>query len=431
MTGADWSPLGFPSHPIPGDPSQVATLSRYYADVAAAINATAANLRQVALDTQVRSDAVEAFAELALSVASAVNQIDGRYSVVSTALGAYGSELDRVRSLAWDELVGAEARSSERRFARHAIVALEDQLQDATTPPANLPHLVEQLHVRQRDVVDASAAIDAAASRVAELVAQRAVAAQAAAALIEGECRGSSLNDGAWDKCAAFATDLWNGVLDALETLVAAIDFILEKLEILSFILAVMTLILILSGVGIAVLAMIAFIVAALSLALTTVKLQAQVVLAVHGRTTWAEVGRTAVDVAFAVVGVVAAGSGVGAAATLATASATVASDTAEVGAKQLAQQVIDDITEEALVDFFVEGRAEDWSHDVIDYAFDVASGDDPPSSTSVMYDYVFTDGEQLSLHRSLAMLDTGMGLAGEGVRDLYEGVGQLIKVGV
>lgn len=383
MSG-DWSTLGYASHPIPGDPSQVAVMASYYSGVATAINETAANLRRITQTSEVESEAVSAFKELALSVSSSVNEIDQRYEVVSGALQTYGNELSRVRESAWQELAAAEQHRIERSNARRRIIHLEDQIQDPSTPPANVPYLQSQLHRKQNEVYQADAAIAAAISRVQELVAQRATAARNAASLIEDECNGASLNDTFWDKAADFASDLWNGVLDLLEDLVDLIDKILPILDILAVIIAVVMIVLICLGVGVVILAIAALVVAATTLLLNEIKLGAQVVLAANGRVSWAEVAKTAVDVVIAAVGVVlsAVGLPTGGVAKLATS-----------GAAAVESTVGKEVTE-ALLDYVVRDRLIDFAGDEAEYIIDMLDTGEAPDFGQVAQDLFTTGGE-------------------------------------
>ena len=382
----DWSTLGYASHPIPGDPGQVDVMSRYYAGVATAINETAANLRQITQTSDVESEAVAAFKELALSVSNSVNEIDARYTVVSGALLTYGNELSRVRASAWQELVAAEQHRTERSAARRRVSILEDQIQDPSTPPANMAYLQSQLYRKQNEVYQADAAISAAISRVQELVEQRATAARNAASLIEDECRGSDLNDSWTDKLADFASELWNGVLDLLEDLVDLIDSILPILDVLAVLVAVVMIVLICTGVGVLVIAIIAVVVAATTLLLNVIKLNAQVVLAANGRVSWAEVAKTAVDVVIAAVGVALSVLGVptGGASSLVT-----------TGARAVESRVGSEVGEE-LFEYLVRDRLIDFAGDGAEYVIDGIDTGEAPEFGQVAIDLFTTPGEYL-----------------------------------
>jgi len=361
-------------------------MSRYYADVASAINETAANLRQITLSSEVQSEAVEAFSELARTVASSVNEIDNRYGVVSSALQTYGGELSRVRDSAWSELVVAEQHRTERTTAHSKATHLENLIHDPATPPANLPYLNSQLQARYSEIDYANSQIASATARVQQLVAERAAAAQAAAALIEDECRGSDLNDGVWDKVANFASEVWNGVLDVLESLVDLIDMILPILDILSTLVAILMIVLIFTGVGIAVVALIALIIAGTALLLKEVKLSAQVVLAKNGRCSWAEVGKSAIDVAFGVVDVALAATGLNAA----TAGVRVAEGVAGQAAKTATQEGFESLTE-----YMVRDRAINGYHELFNYSIDASVDPESVSFGDVVSHIVITGGER------------------------------------
>lgn len=397
-----WSVVGYGSHPIPGDPSAVRSHAAYYGRVAEAISDTASNLRSTVTSTDVESQAIAEFKELALEVASSVNEIDERYDVVSRALTTYAVTLEETRSEAAAAVATAHDAEGDRQNAAWRESQLRAQIMDPSTPPANLPALQQALDYAEYEQAYASQRISSAAQTIQDLVARRAAAAEVAATTIRECISGAALNDSWWDKVVDVVNAINEVFLDAVEWFLEALEAILPILDVLLFIATIVAWVLILTGVGAAVGAIILLVAGAIAVALSAIKFQATLILAVGGRRSWVDVGFAALELGITTALFV-VGQGGGA--------ATV---------KSLG---------EVAYDFLVKDRVEEFvTSDLVEYTEDFVNGEGLPSLAEVAYDAVLLEPEQTMLEAaadfSLPLAAAGADLAGNAVGAIGDGLG-------
>lgn len=364
---SDWSSVGYASDPIPGDPASVQNYANYYMRVAAAIADTAVNLRSSVASADVESQAITEFKELALDVANNVSEIDDRYTVVASALTTYAIELDRLRGEAAAVALDASDAVGDIDTANWRIHQYTEQINDPTTPPANVPYLQSHLQDAQQDLANANYRVLHATNKVADLITERAAAADKAAQAIQDCIKGSELNDTAWDRLVHLVEQIRDASLDFLEALVDVLDALLPILDVLSTILTIVAIILVFTGVGAAVAAAlftIARVMSIVSIALKAVKLGAETALAVAGRRTWADVAFTAVDLGVSIL-------------TLGKAKAT------------------PPVKQDLLIDYLGKDRLADGAVDLVGYVTDAIDGDLELTPGDFLLDMALTGGEQ------------------------------------
>ncbi len=361
----DWSALGYPADPIPGDADAVLAHATHYSDIARTIAETAASLRRSVDAADAESVAVAEFSELALRVSISVDEVDERYAFVSEALATYASALGMVRSAAAAQADLAAAALAQAEAATRRIEHYEHQISDPTTPPANSAYLESRIVAVSQDRLHADHTVAVAMHRVAELIAQRAAAADDAARSIEAFVEASALNDTAWDRVAAFAEDVHEWVLSAVESLMEVLDAVLPVIDMLATLLTIIAIILVLTGVGGAVAAAlfaIARVLVIVSIALKAITLLFDVVLAANGRRSVSQVAVRGLD-----LGVSIATLGRGGEPTKAA----------------------------ALVDYLVVRRSADAIVDRVQYVADAIDGDSELTLGQVLYDAALTSAEQ------------------------------------
>ncbi|RZU32716.1 WXG100 family type VII secretion target [Blastococcus saxobsidens] len=202
---------------VPGDPEELATLSRRYADTAAEIEAQAANLAQLTSRSQEawKSQAGDNFVEVAGDLAERIGRARARYDAAADALMFFATALEGVQTEAYDAVRRAQAAEDARRALQYGAPV-------APTPGATREQLLaadEEMRAHDRAV--AAAADDLAAARRDYLVAVEAYgrAARTAAEVLSAGRSGDELADDWWDENAGWI----DVVLDAVSAVALAL----------------------------------------------------------------------------------------------------------------------------------------------------------------------------------------------------------------
>uniref|UniRef100_UPI0032221B10 putative T7SS-secreted protein n=1 Tax=Microbacterium sp. TaxID=51671 RepID=UPI0032221B10 len=132
MRPSDWSAAGFGHDPVPGDPDQVRRGGQSYLEIAGTIRRTATGLRTLELDGTV-SEAIDALATTASTVADDISRAEARYRATGNALVSYATQL----AVAQDDSLTAlrraqaaqgaaeDAQNDRRRYLRLADSAAD------------------------------------------------------------------------------------------------------------------------------------------------------------------------------------------------------------------------------------------------------------------------------------------------------------------
>jgi hypothetical protein len=118
---ADWSALGEPADPLPGDPEAVRMLAARLRATASAIAGTAGLLRRISADDGWKARAAGPFRDRSRQVAGAIERVLDRYAAATRALEEYHPVLRDCQRRADAALADARsARAADRVAARWA-----------------------------------------------------------------------------------------------------------------------------------------------------------------------------------------------------------------------------------------------------------------------------------------------------------------------
>jgi len=258
---------------IDGDPTEIRTHSRHYQSVADAVGLTITNLKSVTNSLDTRSDAVDAFAEIANEVATSLDEVDDRYETLAQQLAFYADQLENFRQESATLQQNARNKQDELTIASSERQSAYDQwiYSDPSSPEAT--EAIE-LYNRKNDLVDQlTGDINAFQGQLDQLMDDWRGIADACAEEINKVIDGSPLNDSWWDSFANWVET----VLPDIETF----------LDILSIVVTVLAFLAVLTGVG-AALAPALFAIARgiqlLSKVIAVVKLVTTVVQIVRGK---------------------------------------------------------------------------------------------------------------------------------------------------
>ncbi|MCA0146559.1 hypothetical protein [Blastococcus sp. LR1] len=221
MTATPVAPASFEPldhrNSVPGDPDELATLARRYADTAAEIEAQAANLAELTSTSQEawKSEAGDNFVEVAGDLAGRIGRARARYEAAAQALSFFATALEGVQTEAYDAVRRAQAAEDSQR-------ALRNSAPDAAAPGATPEQLraagaEQQAHLR----AVAGAADELAAARRDYFFAVESYdrAARAAAEILSTGRSGDDLADDWWDENAWWI----DAVLDVISIVALAL----------------------------------------------------------------------------------------------------------------------------------------------------------------------------------------------------------------
>lgn len=219
---ADWSPVGYGSDPVPGDPARVLTIGRMYVGTADAIDRAASNLTRALGDEFGRAESIDAIRGQAEEVARRIGMAEERYRGVGDAMIAYAAKLQAAQAESAAALSDAEAAEGSQSTANYWVRYYEDKIADPATPPANLPHLRSQLSTWETKQSAAQGGVSSAIARVATAVTNRDSAAEVAIADVRLVENSGDLNDGFWDDVSQWVAE-HKDVLDIIGNILSGL----------------------------------------------------------------------------------------------------------------------------------------------------------------------------------------------------------------
>ena len=200
----DWSPVGYSSDPIPGDPQVLRDEATKFKAVAESITEAATNLRNIANTKDESGEFVEEFSKQAKEVASRISKAEIRYTGLADALREYADPLEQFqldsvtilnRAINADT-VAADGAKWEQHWTREL---LEPGLEPAESD--RIQKLLDQA-VSDRQEGESGAAV--ARGDLEQLGFDRDRAASAAAQKIKQAGEDSGINDSGWDNWVQF-----------------------------------------------------------------------------------------------------------------------------------------------------------------------------------------------------------------------------------
>lgn len=221
---------------IDGSSSEIHGHSRYYGDVAEAVRTTISNLRTVTSGINTRSDAVDAFVEIADKVRANLIEVEERYDTITEQLSIYANALSDLKSRAFT--IQSLARNAEEAIGDKNWVywrekdELDLMLYDDPARPAQQRY-VDRL---DRELDELRASVGTANDDLDALLDEWRRVADGCADKLKGVIEGSDLNDGFWDKLA-----------DWMENVLPDLEF---WLDIIAIVLTVVAFVLVFTGVG-------------------------------------------------------------------------------------------------------------------------------------------------------------------------------------
>ncbi|HEX5857128.1 MAG TPA: hypothetical protein VFY91_03370 [Microbacterium sp.] len=293
MRPADWSAVELGGDPVPGDPTTVRNGGNDYVDVAQTIRRTASRLRSLSVDGAI-SQAVDALAETASSVADDIAKAEARYRETGHALVSYAGRLEDAQSDSLEALYRArsardeaeQAASTQRRY-----LSLAGESDD----PADALRYENLAGNASDDGGTARARIHAAQDQIRAAQSSRDRAAQAAIDRIENTTGNDGLKDSWWDNWGADVLKVITDVAGWVSTIAGVLALCVSWIPVIGQVLAAA--LLLVAGIA------------------AVINAIGNIVLASTGERSWTEAVISIVGAALSVVGLGAAARLVGSAA--------------------------------------------------------------------------------------------------------------------
>lgn len=189
----DWSALGLPGNPVPGDPDAVGASAAEFRSTGETLLSASDNLARLSAGSM-RSDAVDALMAEGHKLAHELHQVSSRYFATASALGNYGPELTVAQNMAVQALQAArEARKRHAAAAHHGEQVMTQW--KAATDEVHAADCESQWHATKAQMEAAASDLAGAKALVAQAIERRDAAAEAAISTIDAELKHSPVND--------------------------------------------------------------------------------------------------------------------------------------------------------------------------------------------------------------------------------------------
>lgn len=241
----DWSALGWGSDPVPGDPGTVATVAGKYRTTADAVSQASANLARLDMSEN-KSLGLATVLDQIKAVRTQLDDVESRVDGASAALEYYGPRLGEAQQLSLEALSEAEAA---RQAARASQTARDDAASDyySTNDPAQREAAKDQYNKYNGRVTTANHDLAVARKKLRRAIEERDEAAKSATDALQSIDQSSPVHDTAWDHIQEFM----NTLVDFWDKYVAPhLNTICKILDIASLVLTVISIVLLVSGVG-------------------------------------------------------------------------------------------------------------------------------------------------------------------------------------
>lgn len=242
-SGYNWSSLGtsWGSDPIPGSPEVVDTCAVAYRGSADNLTRAIQNLRNLHSAEDTTSEAVEKIMAKATAVAGTLDQVRERYDTISRALNGYSPQLRDAQRMSIQAVQEATAAVRERQEARARNEAA--RAKSVTVDQAVRDQALQEYHQSRSDYLRADAKVESAKALLANAISKRDAAGETARGMIAGCIEDSSLNDTIGDYLSA----AWEKISKVVES---TLKWIWDHIDQICLVLDVLSVILMLTGVG-------------------------------------------------------------------------------------------------------------------------------------------------------------------------------------
>ena len=241
----DWTPVGYGSHPIPGDADEVAQGAREFRQTAGYLRTAASGLERLESQDDTISEAVDALDHDMRQVISTLWSALDRYETAAGALDAYAPVLLRAQEQA--EAALQAATEARREMQQSASTARHLYQQYATTlDPHRWQEITHDIRTANARTESANASYTDATRRIQDAIHLRDAAGDRAAALIQDSIDDSSLNDSLADRLKELVGDIADFVEAqfgwAIDPIVDALKFVWDHIDEISLALTLLAL---------------------------------------------------------------------------------------------------------------------------------------------------------------------------------------------
>ncbi|WP_194949775.1 putative T7SS-secreted protein [Actinomyces trachealis] len=228
---ADWSPLGYASDPVPGDPLIVAGAAQTFQGIAEEISKAESHLRNISINGQ--GEAIHKIRQKCDELADKIKKAHTICDGADDALNPYVEVLESVQETSLKELENARVHKAEGKNAYQDRELVREQY-NASQDPQQRNELRNEFMRHDARLRHEMAEVDAARRRLQNAIDERNVAAETAARNLRGLVSESGLKDSWWDKICGIARK----VSEWLEKIKPWLDKISAILSVVSIVVA-------------------------------------------------------------------------------------------------------------------------------------------------------------------------------------------------
>ncbi len=242
----DWSPLGWGSDPVPGDPGTVATTAMKYRVTAQAVSDASSNLSHLDMSEN-KSLGLSTVLDQIKAVRKQLDDVESRVDGAAAALEYYGPKLGEAQRLSLEALSAAE-------FAKQAAQSSQARRDDAasdyyaTNDPAQRSVAKDRYNAYNSRVASANQDLALAKAKLQQAITLRDEAARTATGSLQSIDQSSPVHDTALDHIHEFV----NKLLDFWDKYVVPwLDDVCNMLDVAALVLTIAAFILTATGIGI------------------------------------------------------------------------------------------------------------------------------------------------------------------------------------
>jgi hypothetical protein len=241
----DWSPVGYDSDPIPGEPEAVAAAGTSYRKTVEAINVAITNLDRLDAGSQ-KGLAIAAVLDQIKSVRKNLSDSESRVTGAAEALEGYQPVLSKAQSDSAAALQEAEHCAEDKRRATERVNESADR-HNKSTDPAEKEKAKADWERANRERETAEGGVNQARSKIAAAITARDDAANKAIALLQQIEGSSPVKDGFWDKVVEWCGNAADWIDKNLKPF---LEGLAQVLDVLSVVCTIAAAILAATGVG-------------------------------------------------------------------------------------------------------------------------------------------------------------------------------------
>lgn len=246
----DWSPIGFASDPVPGDPLTVASAAKTFQNTADEISKAESHLRNISINGQ--GEAIHKIRQKCDELAEKIQKAHKICDGVDDALNPYVEVLESAQEVSLKELQNAQTHKAECENAYRHRENIREQY-NSSQDAQQRNDLRTQFLQWDNKLKQEGEQVEAARRRLQDAIEGRDSAAETAASKLRELVGNSGLKDSWWDKVCGIARKVsewlekikpWLDKISAILSVVSIVVACIPGLQVVAAVLKIVSLVL-------------------------------------------------------------------------------------------------------------------------------------------------------------------------------------------